>query len=206
MQLYNAYLAIRGKHDYNKSDEFLSMSDEQKKVHYYEVPETVSIWLCRFSILKSKNIYKDSWMLYSQHDVKAGTALPLVPKNKYIVVDLVEFLKLRKGVNSREDFWLRLISRGPLAVPESEDPLLKNALKRLQVSNANPELLKTMEQYMFDEMHAYDAVIAENFLKGEVKGEAKGHADAISVLQAMGLPPEQIAEAKARLETLKSKQ
>ena len=66
-----------------------------------------------------------------------------------------------------------------------------------------------MEQYMFDEMHAYDAVIAENFLKGEEKGksegETKGNADAIRVLQAMGLPPEQIAEAKARLDALKTK-
>jgi len=60
---------------------------------------------------------------------------------------------------------------------------------------------------MFDEMHAYDAVIAENFLKGEEKGKAKGktegHADAISVMQAMCLPPEKIAEAKARLDALK---
>jgi len=76
---------------------------------------------------------------------------------------------------------------------------------------------------MFDEM--YDAVIAENFLKGEEKGRAEGkaegraegraegksegktegHADAISVMQAMGLPPEKIAEAKARLDALKSK-
>ena len=175
MQLYNAYLTIRGKHDYNRSEQFLAMSEEEKKVHYYELPETVSIWLCRFPILK--------------------------PKNKYIIVDLIKFLKLRKGVNSREDFWLRLISRGPLAVPESEDPLHKNALNRLLVSNANPELLKTMERYMFDEMHAYDAVIAENFLKGEEKGEA----NAISVLKAMGLPPEQIAEAKARLDALRSK-
>ena len=55
-------------------------------------------------------------------------------------------------------------------------------------------------------MHAYDAVIAENFLKGEAKGEIKGHADAISVMQAMGLPPEQIAEAKARLDALKTKE
>ena len=156
-------------------------------------------------------------MLYSKHDVKAGKALPLFPKNKYIIVDLVKFLKLRKGVSSREDFWLRLISRGPLEVPESEDPLLKNALDRLRVSNADPELLKKMEQFMFDEMHAYDAVIAENFLKGEEKGRAEGkaegksegktegHADAISVMLAMGLPPEKIAEAKARLEALKSK-
>ena len=54
-------------------------------------------------------------------------------------------------------------------------------------------------------MHAYDAVIAENFLKGEEKGKTEGHADAISVMQAMGLPPEKIAEAKARLDALKSK-
>jgi len=98
-----------------------------------------------------------------------------------------------------------------------EDPLLKNALDRLRVSNADPELLKTLEQYMFDEMHAYDAVIAENFLKGKEagkaegrtegksEGETKGHADAISVMQAMGLPPEKIAEAKVRLDALKSK-
>ena len=183
MQLYNAYLTIRGKHDYNRSEQFLAMSEKEKVAHYYEVPETVSIWLCRFPILE--------------------------PKNKYIIVDLVKFLKLRKGVNSREDFWLRLISRGPLEVPESEDPLLKNALDRLRVSNADPELLKKMEQFMFDEMHAYDAVIAENFLKGKTEGKSEGktegHADAISVMQAMGLPPEKIAEAKARLEALKSK-
>ena len=67
----------------------------------------------------------------------------------------------------------------------------------------------------FDEM--YDAVIAENYLKGKeagiaegkaesrAEGKTEGHADAISVMQAMGLPPEQIAEAKARLEALKSK-
>ena len=83
----------------------------------------------------------------------------------------------------------------------------------------------------FDEM--YDAVIAESFLKGKeagkaegfvegeakgkaegkvegktegkVEGKAEGHADAISVMQAMGLPPEKIAEAKARLDTLKTK-
>lgn len=81
---------------------------------------------------------------------------------------------------------------------------------------------------MFDEM--YDAVIAENFLKGKEagiaegkaegraegkaegraegksEGKTEGHADAISVMQAMGLPPEKIAEAKARLDALKSKQ
>ena len=45
--------------------------------------------------------------------------------------------------------------------------------------------------------------IAEAEEKGEAKGETKGHDDAISVLQDMGLPPEKIAEAKARLDALK---
>ena len=34
----NAYLTIRGKHDYNKSEQFLAMSKEEKKVYYYELP------------------------------------------------------------------------------------------------------------------------------------------------------------------------
>lgn len=42
--------------------------------------------------------------------------------------------------------------------------------------------------------------------KARDEGEAKGHADAISVLQNMGLPPEKIAEAKARLDALSSSQ
>lgn len=39
--------------------------------------------------------------------------------------------------------------------------------------------------------------------KGITEGKDEGHADAISVLQDMGLPPEKIAEAKARLDALK---
>ena len=70
---------------------------------------------------------------------------------------------------------------------------------------------------MFDEMHAYDAVIAENFLKGEEKGRTEGkakgksdgktesHANAISTMQAMDLFTEQIVEAKTRFETLITK-
>ena len=45
--------------------------------------------------------------------------------------------------------------------------------------------------------------IAEAEAKAEANGETKGHADAISVMQDMGLPPEKIAEAKARLDALK---
>ena len=70
-----------------------------------------------------KDIYKDVWSTYSEYEVKSGNAHPISRKNRYIVVDLPNFLRLRKGVKTREDFWLRLISRGPLQVPETEDPV-----------------------------------------------------------------------------------
>ena len=118
-------------------------------------------------------------MYYSQYDVnhrdeKPVEPLPLFAKNKYIVVDLIKFAKLHKGVHSHEDFWLQLLCEGPLGVPQTEDPLFLSALDRLRVSNAKPELLKSMEEYMFDEKHVYEAIMAETYLKGEANGIEKG--------------------------------
>lgn len=67
-QLYNAYLTIRSKHNYNRSEQFL---EEEKKALYYELTEIISIWLYRFPILVPRDIYKDR-MLYSKHDEMAG--------------------------------------------------------------------------------------------------------------------------------------
>ncbi|MBO5533201.1 MAG: hypothetical protein J5977_12245 [Fibrobacter sp.] len=102
-------------------------------------------------------------------EIKSGNALPISRKNRYIVIDLPNFVKLRKGVKTREDFWLRLISRGPLQVPETEDPIFANALDRLRVSRMSPELLKALEANMFDH-HEYEAIEAEAFLKGQANG------------------------------------
>ena len=169
MLLYNSYLTLRGKYEFNRSPYFLGLPEEERRYRYYELPEMVSIWLCNESILKSKDIYKDVWSTYSEHDVESGNALPISRKNRYIVIDLPNFVKLRKGVKTREDFWLRLISRGPLQVPETEDPIFANALDRLRVSRMSPELLKALEANMFDH-HEYEAIEAEAFLKGQANG------------------------------------
>ena len=173
LQLYNSYLTLRGKYEFNRSDYFLGLPEEERRYRYYELPETVSIWLCNNPVLRSKEIYKDVWTTYSEHEVKSGNALPISRKNRYIVVDLPNFLQLRKGVKTREDFWLRLISRGPLQVPETEDPIFANALDRLRVSRMNPELLKALEANMFDR-HEYEALEAEAYLKGQARGMEKG--------------------------------
>ena len=154
----------------------MGLPEEERRYRYYELPETVSIWLCNNPVLRSKEIYKDVWSTYSEYEVKSGNALPISRKNRYIVVDLPNFLQLRKGVKTREDFWLRLISRGPLQVPETEDPIFANALDRLRVSRMNPELLKALEANMFDR-HEYEALEAEAFLKGAEQEREKNDAD-----------------------------
>lgn len=173
IQLYNAYQILRGKYDYNKSETFLEYSEKEKSTHYYEIPETVSIWLCNFNILKQKNIYKDVWTVYSENDIKGKNARPIFPKNKYIIVDLPKFAKLRRNIQSHEDFWLKLLRKGPLEVVGTRDSLLTKALERLRVSNVKPKFLKNMEKTMFD-TNADRAILADEMLKAEAKAMRRG--------------------------------
>jgi predicted transposase/invertase (TIGR01784 family) len=206
LQLYNSYQTLRGKYEYNRSTYFKLMEDKERKVHFYELPETVSIWLCNFGILKSENIFKDTWTVYSQSDIREGGALPIFPQNRYIIVDLPNFKKLRKNISSREDYWLKLLSQGPLEVPESKDPIFRDALNRLRVSRISPELLKALEEHMFDK-HADEAIEAEIWLKAEAKGReqerAENKVDTEAVLRAKGLSESLITEIQSELEALR---
>ncbi len=203
LKLYNSYQTLRGKYEYNRSTYFKSMDEKQRSVHFYELPETVSIWLCNFQILKSRNIFKDTWAVYSEDDVNnsdsAHRALPVFNKNGYIIVDLPNFKRLRKNISSREDYWLKLLSQGPLEVPESKDPIFRDALNRLRVSHIKPELLKVLEEHMFDK-HADEAIEAEIWLKAEAKGAANERAKnealndkKVEFLRAHNVPEELIA-------------
>ena len=212
VQLYNAYQTLRGKYEYNRSQYFKSLSKEERKFRFYELPETVSIWFCNFRILKSKKIFKDTWSVYSENDVKKSNkkklALPIFSKNRYIVVDLPNFIRLRKKIGSREDYWLKLLSQGPLEVPETDDPIFASARNRLRVSRIKPELLKAMEAKMFDDKHVREAIEAEAYLKGEAKGLVKGEANAnkkfaardkkiMKYLRSIGVSAEGVATAFA---------
>jgi hypothetical protein len=203
LKLYNSYQTLRGKFEYNRSTYFKLMDEKQRSVHFYELPETVSIWLCNFQILKSRNIFKDTWAVYSEDDVNnsdsAHRALPVFNKNGYIIVDLPNFKRLRKNISSREDYWLKLLSQGPLEVPESKDPIFRDALNRLRVSHIKPELLKVLEEHMFDK-HADEAIEAEIWLKAEAKGAANERAKnealndkKVEFLRAHNVPEELIA-------------
>lgn len=100
---------------------------------------------------------------------------------------------MRKKIGSREDFWLKLLSQGPLEVPETKDPIFVNARNRLRVSRIKPELLKAMEARMFDDKHVREAIEAEAYLKGEAKGKAK----IVKYLRSKGVSPKLLAAAQA---------
>lgn len=191
IRLYNAYQILRGKYEYNRSPYFKSLSKEERKYRFYELPETVSIWFCNFRILKSRKIFKDTWTIYSKNDVDNNNekkqTQPISTKNRYIIIDLPNFKRLRKKIGSREDFWLKLLSQGPLEVPETKDPIFVNARNRLRISRIKPELLKAMEARMFDDKHVREAIEAEAYLKGEAKGEAKGKAKIVKYLRSKGV-------------------
>ena len=106
------------------------------------------------------------------------------------------FIQLRKKIGSREDYWLKLLSQGPLEVPETNDPIFVNARNRLRVSRIKPKLLKAMEAKMFDDKHVREAIEAEAYLKGEAKAKAKTNK-ILKFLRSKGVSPELLAAAQA---------
>ncbi len=122
---------------------------------------------------------------------------PISTKNRYIIIDLPNFKRLRKKIGSREDFWLKLLSQGPLEVPETKDPIFVNARNRLRVSRIKPELLKAMEAKMFDDKHVRETIEAEAYLKGEANGEAKGKAKIVKYLRSKGVSPKLLTAIQA---------
>ena len=84
-----------------------------------------------------------------------------------------KFAKLRRNIQSHEDFWLKLLRKGPLEVVGTRDSLLTKALERLRVSNVKPKFLKNMEKTMFD-TNADRAILADEMLKAEAKAMRRG--------------------------------
>lgn len=105
---------------------------------------------------------------------------------------------------------MKLLSQGPLEVPESKDPIFRDALNRLRISRISPELLKALEEHMFDK-HADEAIEAEIWLKAEAKGLEKGReqeraenkVDTETVLRAKGLSESMIADIQSELDALR---
>lgn len=198
--LYKAFLVIKGRKEMEESAEFKALSKKEQEKRRYQLPETISVWICDFDLPDAKNEYWDEWALYSRHAIRNGMALPLSKKNKYIFLSVPNFTKSADEVKGSAEMWLYLLNhaRDGGELPDFGSEIVEEALDRIRVENADDKLLEAQEHDMTTK-EDYECWAAGKELAAEAKGESKGHADAIDVFQELGASPEMIAEAKARL-------
>ena len=181
---YSAFLAIKGKQQYAKSADFKKLPEEEQLKRRYELPETISIWICNFHPRENCTAYRDEWAIYSKADMENcgsnAAPLPVTEKIKYILLDLPNFVKYCNKLESREMRWLYLLANAGVEedLPDMEDDILNQAMGRISVESASEDLLKTQEHSMI----AQDEIIcrlAEGKLQGIEEGRAEGRAEGL---------------------------
>ena len=101
-------------------------------------------------------------------------------------------------------------------LPDFDDHVIANAIKRLLVGNASEKLLREQAKNMVMTEEELD-FLASMKVKARTEGRAEGlaegreqehlenQADTKAVLQELGLPEEKIAEMQTKLEALRQK-
>lgn len=148
--LYNAFLTINAKQSLERSLDFQALRDFEKQHKLYELPETISIWVCNFDLKETNGKYIDTWNLYSDAAIRESNAIPITQKNKYIIVNLTRFTKSLKEIKNPEDAWLYLLKNAGKfdRIQEFENFALDSALERIRVDFAGEELLNAQESSM----------------------------------------------------------
>lgn len=198
--LYKAFLIIKGRKEMEVSAEFNALPKKDQEKRRYQLPETISIWICDFNLPAAKDEYWDEWALYSRHAIRNGMAEPLSKKNKYIFLSVPNFTKSADEVNGSAEMWLYLLNhaRDGGELPDFGSEIVEEALDRIRVENADDKLLEAQEHDMTTK-EDYECWAAGKIIAAEEAATAKANANAISILKDMGLPAEQIAEVQARL-------
>ena len=173
--LYKAFLIIKGKKEMELSPEFAKFTREEQKRKRYELPETVSIWICNFDLPGTKGEYVDEWAVYSRTAIGNGTPVPIFPKNRYIFFSLPNFKKSVEEVDSSVDAWLYLLNH---AGDGGEQPnfgsgIIEDALERIRVDKADDELLSDQENAMAHE-EDYEIMLAGATIRAQKEGREKG--------------------------------
>jgi len=167
MMIYNAFLLLRAKNDYNKEIGFRDFPDAQKKRFRYKLPEIYSIWIMDHSVQFMENVYRDEVGLYNLSGVGKEGCSPISTKNKYIIVDLTKFDKPIDKLETDEDRWLYILKNAgsSSSLPEFDNPTFDDALRRIECDTASEELL-IKQANMKDFLYAYSDAIDESFEKG----------------------------------------
>lgn len=217
--LYKAFLMIKGKQEMDEPDAFSALSKGEKELRRYELPETISIWICDFDLPCAKGEYKDEWATYSRVALKRGESAPVFPKNKYIFLSIPNFKKSADEVKGAVDVWLYLLNHAGdgKELPNFGSEAVEEALERIRVDKADDELLSDQEKDM-SLKEDYRIVLAGAKIRAQEEGRAEGRAEGMSIgeqkkaremaraLKAMGDSTEKIVAVsgltKAEVEAL----
>lgn len=145
--LYKAFLIIKGKQEMEETKEFKALTKEEKEYRRYEIPESVSIWICDFELPQTMGNYIDEWAIYSKESLNKGQRETIFPKNKYIMVNLTRFNKTADEVKDPVDIWLYVLKHAhegkPL--PNFGNDIVNEALNRIKIVNLDKTTLTEAE-------------------------------------------------------------
>ena len=179
MMIYNAFLLLRAKNDYNKEIGFKDLPDVEKEKFRYKLPEIYSIWIMDHPVdFMGKGIYRDEVALYNKSNVGKVDCAPISSENKYIIIDLTKFDKKYEQLETDEDRWLYILKNAGSSRSSIKfgNPAIEDALRRIECGMASEELL-IRQANMTDYINVCRAAVAESYDDGYEKGEAKGVAD-----------------------------
>ena len=57
--LYKAFLIIKGRKEMEESSEFKALQKYEQEKRRYQLPETISVWICDFDLPGAKGEYWD---------------------------------------------------------------------------------------------------------------------------------------------------
>lgn len=195
--LYSSYTMIDGKRRMLRSEEYLHLEENEKRKKTYEVPETISIWLCNFHPLGVERNFRENWLLYSDYDLKNGIVKPITQKLKYILVDLKLFAKSKEPLKSDEDEWLFVLAKASKATetPNFTNPVVKDALERLRIASVEEKVLLKQRSSMISAEET-ECRLAERMDLGFNQGMAKGFDKGMAEGMAQGLSQGELQKAE----------
>ena len=176
MMIYNAFLLLRAKNDYNKEIGFHNLPDTEKEKFRYKLPEIYSIWIMDHPVdFMGKGVYHDEVALYNKSSVGSNGCVPITTKNKYIVIDLTKFDKKFAELESDEDRWLYILKNAgsSRSLIKFDNPAIEAALRRIECGTVSEELL-IRQANMTDYINVCRAAVAESFDDGYEKGHERG--------------------------------
>ena len=174
--LYKAFLIIKGKQEMEDTEEFKALTKEEKEGKRYEIPESISIWICDFELPQTRGNYIDEWAIYSKESLSKGQTEAISPKNKYIMINLPRFNKTADEVKDPVDIWLYVLKHAheDKPLPDFGNDIVNEALNRIKIENLDRTTLTEAEREMTTKEE-----LACCFAYARTKGEEEGRKEGL---------------------------